>query len=227
MSDVLHCMQCHTPLAPTDTYCPHCGRLAAHVRWSLSAERQSGGAPIMVRPGGTFYVAAENLGQAPVRVEVDTSNVRGAQLQGLTVAHVEGHQTQVFAFRHCVGEELAGTLRVRSREERRQNWWERAAWRDEELRISGVVRVRPEQWLIGSEAVVFPPGVQRQRVRIWNDSEEERTFSPGTPAGYVVQQVSGDPAQAVPPGHAVDLTLQVRPRAPGMASPDREWRILP
>jgi hypothetical protein len=230
MIETFRCIQCNNPLVATDSYCAQCGRPSGCIRWTLSAARQPGVTPILLRSGESFYLVAQNVGLAQVRIELDTRHIRGARLQGMTTGYVEGRQSLAFELQHLTGEDLGGVLVARSRDALRREWWERASWRQEEFRLPGIVRVRDEKWILGSEAVVFPPGVRQQAARVWNDAERERVFYSEIPVGYralhAAQAVTKTDLK-VPAGQSLELILQALPRAQGNAAPDKEWRLGP
>src|SRR5205807_6177935 len=93
-------------------------------------------------------------------------------------------QAQRFELRHRVGEELRGSVTARSGDGPRREWWEKCGWQSGTFSLATHVHVRDEKWVIGSPTILFPPGVKRQFVRVWNDAEQERLFETEAPSGY-------------------------------------------
>src|SRR5207237_269781 len=101
--------------------------------------------------------------------------------------------------------------------------------REKEVRLALRVRVREEQWVVGSPVVLFPPGVRRQYARVWNDSDHERPFLTEAPAGYRVlcQDLAVDEKPLpVAASAGIDLCLQRIAGSPEDAA-DAEWRAGP
>ncbi len=181
-----------------------------------------------VRDGDGFYLVARNIGVASVRAEVDPTAARGLRLEGAPFRRVAPGQVQAFEFRHLAGEEILGLLRVRSDDGLREQWWERRSWRERALRLAGTVKVRAERWVVGSPAVLFPPEVRRQFVRIWNDSEVERTFQSETPADCKVTALGvplGPNPLLLSPGGSLQLAME--PVGGRTEGPLTVWRAGP
>jgi len=242
------------PPQSDDLYCVRCGRPTGFIEWTFSLSPQSGdkgsggvvgsrsnGASLhpsttpplpnvlRIRPGERFYLVVRNAGIAPVRVDIDAQRTRGVELQGAPTSYVAGGQGQAFELRHREGEPLGGVLVVRSEDGSRRNWWERRTWRAVDLRLAERVHVQEERWIIGSSAVVFPPGVRRQYVRVWNDSDQERAFHSDSPAGYRLLCYGNEVARK-PPGlgayNTQELLLEARNVGPHSAV-DEEWLAGP
>lgn len=252
MSDLSSCRRCGTPPQPDDLYCARCGCPTGFIEWVFSSAPPNGGhegvgvweygsgestptpphphtltlpVTLRIRPGEPFYLVARNVGLAPVRVELDAQRARGVQLQGARTSYVTGGQAQAFELHHRQDERLGGVLAARSEDEPRRNWWERRAWRATDLRLAERIHIQEERWLLGSPAVVFPPGVRRQYVRIWNDSGRERAFHSDSPAGYRLLCYGNEVAHKPPTvgaGNTQELLLEARHVGPHNAA-DEEW----
>lgn len=222
------CPNCSTPFQPGDAYCAACGCPSARIDLSLSSDRSLVDGVVRLRPGGRFFLAARNTGFSAARVEVDPSRAQGVSVAGIPSRRVTPGQEQSFELVHEVEHPLGGALLVRSDDGPREHWWERRGWREKEIRLALHVRVREEAWVLGSPALLFPPGVRRQVARVWNDSDHERPFLTEAPAGYRV--TSGETAVdqkplPVPVGESIEVSLR-HAGLPG-ESPDREWRAGP
>ncbi|MCC6730226.1 MAG: hypothetical protein IT208_12890 [Chthonomonadales bacterium] len=224
MTDTPACPHCAGPLAAGDFHCPRCGGPTGRIEWSLSSGREPALGPVVVRPGESFYLVASNSGEAGVRVTVDASAASGVRLTGAPSLRVDAGASQAFAFAHLVGSEPGGALTVRSEDAPRREWWERRSWRERKVRLAPHVRVRDERWVLGSATLVFPAGVRRQRLCVWNDSERPRALETQTPAGFRVTHLGtplGLTPIAAPAGECVELALEMAPDTPG--APDAQW----
>jgi hypothetical protein len=172
---------------------------------------------------------ARNVGLSPVRVEADADAARGVRLLGSPSRRVAPGQLQAYDLIHSPEEEIGGTLLVRSENGPRAEWWERRSWRSGEIRLPLHVRVREESWVVGSPAVLFPAGLRRQFVRIWNDAEGERAFRSDTPLGYrVAEQGRALGARSVPiPGRGSLLLTLEQEASLAEAAADATWRAGP
>ncbi|MGV3723833.1 MAG: hypothetical protein ACO1SX_23290, partial [Actinomycetota bacterium] len=218
---------CGRAFLPGDAFCAGCGSPAGRIEWSLGPGRA--GSPVLrVRPGGRFYVVAENRGTAAVRVEVDASQAAGVRLCSGSQRRVAPGQSQTLELEHIVGEEVRGRLTLRSEDAPRGVWWERRTWREADLPLSVRVRVRDERWVAGSPQLLFPAGAPVQYVRIWNDAESERALKVEAPAGYRVAGAELTPGGSIPaPGEgSVELALTVDALVPGSAA-DESWPLIP
>ena len=217
------CLSCSGVLVAGDSFCAECGRPTGAIEWSFSHEKQPGKGLVLIQPGERFYLVAQNIGLAPVRVEVNLQRTYGVRLQGIPKSSVGAGQTQAFELHHLEGQSLAGRLFVRSQEKRRQEWWERSRWEEQEFPLVAKVRILEERWVLGSPNLLFPPGVRRQYVRLWNDSEQERNFTSETPIGYQILNF-GNPLNQMPvgAGNSGELMAQIRPMGPRETA-DTEW----
>ena len=219
------CRVCRTPFGASDAFCAVCGNPSGQIVWSLSSVREPKGEnSILIRPGDTFYLIAANVGLSPVRVEVDTANLRGAILEGVGSGAVAAAQWLAFPLTHTVAAELGGILTLRSRDSQRKEWWQRSDWRGSELRMPHTLRVREERWILGSEAILFAPDSPYQSLRIWNDAERVREYTPDTPAGYRVRHSSNTPTLKLGAGQSAELLLQPLGKTQS-GSPDSTWRL--
>lgn len=222
------CRNCSQQLEPGDAYCCQCGQPTGAIVWSFSTREAPGRGSIAIRPGDTFYLVAQNTGTASVRVEVDSRSASGILQQPPTPMRVEPGQSHAFALRHSPEETPGGLLRACSEDGRRRDWWERRSRRELELPVARAVHVYRETWLPGSPTLLFPPGVRRQTLRVWNDAPRERTLFCAPPGGY--QVTCGDrrieEGLSAGPGVGVDLEISLLPTGPG-AAPDAEWRLEP
>src|SRR5205807_1988682 len=79
----------------------------------------------------------------------------------------------------------------------------------------------------GSPTILFPPGVKRQFVRVWNDAEQERLFETEAPSGYHLLTSFGvavdQRSPAVGAGNTLELVVEPA-GAPPDDGADREWR---
>jgi hypothetical protein len=172
-----------------------------------------------------LFVVAANQGVAPVRVELETEGLTGFQLVGGISRRVAPGSSQSYELKHVPGEEIRGALKLRSEDARRETWWQRRAWRTKDLRPARHVHLHEERWRLGTETVLFPPGVRRQSVRIWNDSDRERRLDLDAPHGYrliSIGKVAEQHALAVPPQKSADIEVQ----ALGSSNPETQWEAL-
>lgn len=228
MSSPPSCQECGLAFEPDDVFCARCGRPAGRIAWAFSADRNTESGTVWVRKGEHFYLLARNIGVAPVRAEVDASMARGLRLEGVPFRRVAPGQVQVFELHHIPESEIGGAIQVRSDDGLRARWWERRSWQERALKISGSVRVREERWVIGSPCVLLPPGVRRQFVRVWNDSELERTFVTETPPETRVMAL-GVPTGPNPLATAAGASLNfgVEPHASRAEGHLANWKLGP
>lgn len=183
---------------------------------------------VRLRPGGSFHVLARNTGLATVRVVVDDREARGIAVAGSAEVRVPPGQVQSIELKHREGAEIGGRLLLRSEDAPRRQWWERRAWREAEVPLASRIQVREERWIVGAGALVFPPGVDRQQVRVWNDADVERELRPGIPSGYRLAtgaEVVGGRSVRFPAERSAELALETEALLPGNA-PDAEWQLL-
>jgi molecular chaperone DnaK (HSP70) len=184
---------------------------------------------VRLRPGGRFQVVARNIGLATVRVVVDDRDARGLRVAGSAELRVPPGQAQMVELEHLEGAEIGGRLLLRSEDAPRREWWERRAWREAEVPLASRVQVREERWIAGASALVFPPGVERQQVRVWNDADVERELRPDIPSGYRLAtgaEVVGGRSVRFPAERSAELALETEALLPGNV-PDAEWQLLP
>ena len=199
MASALLCTFCNSPLEGDDRFCMRCGQTTAQIQWSSSLTSRPGSGAVVLPPSGAFYLVAQNTGGDSVRVRVDTSRLRGLQLVGNPEGRADRQQSVAFALRHVPDENITGFMTLSSDDGPRlhpsayapQNpWWEIRATRTQRLRAEDLVRVAVDRWIIGSPTLLFPPGVRRQYVRIWNDADQSRTFVSELPSGYRITNLT-------------------------------------
>lgn len=198
------------------------------MEWSLSPLRRAGDV-VRLRPGGSFQVVARNTGLATVRVVVEDREARGIRVSGNAERRIPPGQALEIELQHAEGADVGGRLLLRSEDAPRRDWWERREWREVEVPLASRVQVREERWIVGAGAVVYPPGVTRQALRVWNDADVERELHPGIPAGYRLAtgaEVVGGRAVRFPQEGSAELILETEPLLPGN-SPDAGWPVLP
>lgn len=206
-------------------YCAYCGRHTGEIQWSLSASPVPAPGRVAIRPGDPLYVVAENRGQAVVRVELELPPECGLVLMGAPVRSVQARRSQAFELRSPPTlEALRGVIHACSGDGPREQWWETTSRRIARLRLDGV-QVRVERWVPGAATLLFPPGVRRQYLRVWNDSLQERQLDPLPPPGYSAS-VDGESLDlhrpVVPAGASLELALE--PSTAGTGVRRAEWR---
>jgi hypothetical protein len=221
------CAHCGQALLPGDLYCPDCGQPAGRIEWSLAPAPGAPSGVIRLRPGGRFYLVARNSGVAAAPVDVDPARAQGVHLLGAARRRVNAGQAQAFELAHVPEEEIRGSLLARSEDGPRAEWWERRSWRAHDVRLTLRVVVREEQWVGGSPALLFPPGVRRQYARVWNDAETERSLETESPAGYLVT-CGGEAGRPLPvaAGGSVELAVASAGAGPERAA-DTQWHPFP
>ena len=238
MTPARPCPICGAPLEPDDRFCPLCGQTTGRILWSSSLTAQPGDGITILPAGETLYIVANNVGGDAVPVRIDTTRLRGLSPVGRTEARAEPRQTVAFALQHQPDTTPAGIVALISEDGPRphpaaQNpnghWWERRAERQEQWRAQEFVRVAADSWVVGSPTLLFPPGVRRQYVRVWNDSDRARAFASDVPMGYKITNVTMPIEKKAPdlsPRGSVELVaeaLLVR----GPQEVDREWLAGP
>ena len=234
MTPALLCNFCETPLEDDDRFCTRCGQTTAQIRWSSSLDSRPGVGLVVLPPDGTFYLVAHNIGNDAVRVRIDTTRLRGVRLAGKQEARVDRRLTAAFAFQHVPEESLGGSVTLSSDDgprprpsalEPHRPWWVFHAERPQRLRVDEFVRVAADRWIVGSSPLLFPPGVRRQYVRIWNDADRERSFDSEVPAGYRLTNVTvpiDKTAPAVFAHGTIELSAEALPDRIAKRA-DREW----
>jgi molecular chaperone DnaK (HSP70) len=199
MTSASLCTFCENPLEGEDRFCTQCGQTTAQIQWSSSLDSRPGPGAVVLPPNGAFYLVAQNRGSDSIRVRVDAARLRGLSLIGNAEARADGRQTVAFALRHIPDENITGFATVWSDDgprphpsahEPQSPWWEVRAARQQRLRAEELVRIAVDRWIIGSPVLLFPPGVRRQYLRIWNDADQARDFVSEVPAGYRVTNLT-------------------------------------
>lgn len=189
------CSACKSPLQAEERFCSQCGQSTARIYWYSSPDPQPREGASAITDGGLFYLVARNAGTDAARVFVDAARLRGLQLVGSSEAWIERGQSAAFALQHTSGEPVGGVVLMQSEDGPRPrpsfkdpqaSWWQPRGLRQQQYRAQNIVRVVKDHWVIGADSVLFPPGVRKQQVRIWNDSEKSRVFDTDIPAGYRV-----------------------------------------
>ncbi len=234
------CAYCQSPLESDHRFCSKCGQTTGQILWSSSLNRGPAVGRIDLRPEGALYLVANNVGSDAVRIRIDTSRLRGLLLVNSSEARAEPHQAVAFELRHQANESVGGTVDLFSEDGQRPRpsiqepqarWWQPRAERHTPLRAQDFVRLVEDLWIIGSPCLLFPPGVRRQFVRVWNDADRARSFSSQVPAGYRITNITVPLEKKAPELFAQDaagLTLMVESlpdRGPGGA--DAEWLAGP
>jgi len=178
------------PFQEGDRYCAYCGRPASIIDWYVSATRRPCREEIVLPPGGRFYLLAHNRGTAAVNVSVDLTRARGLKLLGVDQRKAAPGAYVIYEIEHRADQLIGGSIVVRSHDavRDRERWWEKSGWNEQAFYVAEYIRLlsHRERWIIGSPTVLFPPGVRKQYVRIWNDADKQRIFSSDVPAGYSV-----------------------------------------
>lgn len=199
MTPALICTSCENPLEGDDRFCTQCGQTTAQIQWSSSLDSRPGPGAVVLPPNGAFYLVARNSGSDSIRVRVDTTRLRGLRLIGDAEVRADRQQAVAFALRHLPDENISGFVTVWSDDgprphpsahEPQSPWWAVHAARQQRLHAEELVRIAVDRWIIGSAALLFPPGVRRQYVRIWNDADQGRSFVSDVPAGYRITNVT-------------------------------------
>ncbi len=199
MMPALQCVYCEKPLEAEDRFCTQCGQTTAQIRWSSSLDARPGTGTVVLPPSGSLSLVAENTGGYAIRVRVDTARLRGLRLIGNAEAHADRRQSVAFALRHVPEETISGFVVLwsddghrphPSAQEPQSPWWEVCAARQKRLRAQEFVRIVADRWILGSPNLLFPPGVRKQYVRIWNDAEQNRSFVSDVPGGYRITNLT-------------------------------------
>jgi molecular chaperone DnaK (HSP70) len=232
------CAVCKSPLKPEDRFCTQCGQTTARIYWYSSPDNQPREGASAIPEGGVFYLVAQNTGNDVARVAVDPARLRGLRLVGSFEAWVERRQSVAFGLQHIEGEPVGGVVTMMSEDgprprpsarEPQAHWWEPRGMRQQQYRAQTIVRIVNDRWVVGAPNVLFPPGVRRQYMRIWNDSERVRTFDTDIPAGYqVIHQITDVDKKApeLPANSSVELIVEaISERA--IKDSDSNWLIGP
>ena len=238
MTPALTCTFCENALEGEDRYCTRCGQTTAQIRWSSSLDSRPGGGTVVLPPDGAFYLVAQNRGGDAARVRVDMTRLRGLRLVGKAEARVDRQQSVAFALQHLPEESLGGFVTLVSDDGPRprpsmldpdSHWWEFHAERQQRQRVDELVRVVVDRWIVGSSSLLFPPGVRRQYVRIWNDADKTRSFESDVPAGYRLTNVTLPIDRKAPDVFAqgtIELVAEALPDRIARGA-DREWPAGP
>ena len=108
-------------------------------------------------------------------------------------------------------------------------WWEVRATRQKRLRAEELVRIAADRWILGCSNLLFPPGVRKQYVRIWNDADQGRLFVSDVPAGYRITNLTLPIDKKVPEVFAqgqIELIVEA-PLEHLAKGADREWLAGP
>ena len=193
------CTLCENSLEEDDRFCTRCGQTTAQIRWSSSLDTRPGSGAVVLPQSGAFYLVAQNTGGDSIRVRVDTTRLRGLSLIGNAEARADRRQSVTFALRYLPEESIGGFVTLWSDDAPRphpsahepQNpWWEVRMPRQQRLRAEDLVRVAVARWIVGSTSLLFPPGVRRQYLRIWNDADQQRSFVSDVPTGYRITNLT-------------------------------------
>jgi molecular chaperone DnaK (HSP70) len=199
MTPARNCIACKNLLESGDRFCTQCGQTTAQIQWSASLETRPGSGAVVLPATGAFYLVAHNTGEDSVRVRIDTTRLRGLHLVGHAEGRADSRQSLAFALRHLPEENIGGFVTLWSDDgprlhpsahEPQNPWWEVRASRQQRLRAEELVRVVADRWILGSPNLLFPPGVRKQYTRVWNDSEQARSFVAEVPAGYRITNVT-------------------------------------
>lgn len=199
MTPALICTFCDNLLEGDDRFCTQCGQTTAQIQWSSSLDTQPGSGAVVLPPSGACYLVARNTGGDSVRVRVDTTRLRGLRLVGNAEARADRRQSVAFALRHVPDENISGFVTLSSDDgprvhpsahEPQNPWWEVRATRTQRLRAEELVRIAVDRWILGSPTLLFPPGVRKQYVRIWNDADQGRSFVSDMPSGYRITNLT-------------------------------------
>jgi len=230
MNMLVPCPHCKNQLSDDSKFCPYCGKPSGKIDGFITS--QNGGLPaehrVVIPPGGDFYLIVRNNGLAPVSVSVDSSSLMGAKLIGARGGTVQPQNRLSFIFHHDANARLGGSITVISDDGKRKHWWERKSKREEKIRPGDFIAIEKEQWIIGCRNIVFPPGVRRQAIRIWNDSKKMRQFETISPVGYSIHSygfdVSKNP-QSINPGGTLDVKISSILNT--QIQPDKSWEAGP
>lgn len=237
-SSVPVCALCKSPLQPQDRFCTQCGQTTARVYWYSSPDNQPREGASAIPEGGTFYLVAQNAGNDVARVSVDPARLRGLRLVGSYEAWVERRQSVAFGLQHVEGEPVGGVVTMFSEDgprprpsprEPEAHWWEPRGMRQQQYRAQTIVRIVNDRWIVGAPNIIFPPGVRRQFLRVWNDAERARTFDTDIPAGYQVMNQNTDVDKRAPEllaNSSLELVVEaISERA--VKDADSDWMIGP
>lgn len=214
------CSICKAGLMIDDRFCPQCGQTTARIFWYSSPDVQPREGASAIPDSGTFYLVAQNSGNDVARVFVDGSRLKALTLVGPSEAWVERRQTAAFALQHTGGEVVGGVVVMQSEDGPRPRvsarepdapWWQTRGLRQQQYRAQTIVRIVNDRWLGGAHTLLFPPGVRKQYLRIWNDSDRARTFDTDVPVGYKVTLDQLDIDRKSPelgPHTSAELTVQ-------------------
>ncbi len=232
------CAVCKYPLQIEDRFCTQCGQTTARIYWYSSPDNQPREGASAIPESGVFYLVAQNTGNDVARVAVDPTRLRGLRLVGGFEAWVERRQSVAFGLQHIEGEPVGGVVTMMSEDGPRPrpslrdpqaHWWEPRGMRQQQYRAQTIVRIVNDRWVVGAPNVLFPPGVRRQYMRIWNDSERARTFDTDIPAGYQVMHGTTNVdkrAPELPANSSVELIVEaISERA--IKESDSNWMIGP
>ena len=199
MTPALICTFCQNSLEGEDRFCTQCGQTTALIQWSSSLDTRPGTGAVVLPPSGAFFLVAQNTGGDSVRVRVDATRLRGLRLIGNAEARADRQQPAAFALRHVPDENISGFVTLWSDDgprlhpsahEPQSPWWEFHAERQKRLRAEELVRIAADLWILGSPSLLFPPGVRRQYLRIWNDADQGRVFVSDVPSGYRITNLT-------------------------------------
>ncbi len=232
------CSNCKQSLDSNDRFCTQCGQSTARIYWYSSVDNQPRAGCSAIPDGGTFYLVAQNTGNDAARVTIDVSRIRGLKLLGSNEAWVEKKQSIAFAMEHLKGHPVGGVVTMQTEDgerpraslrEPQAHWWEPRGMRSHQYRAQTIVRILHDRWVVGTPALVFPPGVRRQRIRIWNDCEQKRVFDTDIPAGYKILNGAID-VDSKAPEIAEAGTLELQAEAVServLQQPDTLWKAGP
>ncbi len=238
MTPALTCTFCENALEGDDRYCVRCGQTTAQIRWSSSLDSRPGTGAVVLPPDGTFYLVAHNSGSDAVNVRVDVTRLHGLRLVGKTAARVDRQQSVAFALQPLPQESLSGFITLVSDDGPRPHpsalapqspWWEFHAEREQRLRANELVRVVVDRWIVGSATLLFPPGVRRQYVRLWNDADQVRSFDSDVPTGYRLTNVTLPIDRKAPEVFAhgtIEIVAEALPERVAKGA-DQEWSAGP
>lgn len=188
------------------------------ITWELSQDGVTPSQePVRVAEDQPFFLLAKNTEAAHnVLAEVDLSAARNVSLAGAERHAIAPGATERFTLKLTYAY-ARGALILKSEDGMRANWWERREWRSSRLPLAGRVLQTRERWLPGTETLLFPPGVRRQTLTIWNDAAAARELTLDSPEGYRALVGQFAPALkplSVPGGESAELTLEILPRVP-------------
>src|SRR5579871_1057591 len=220
-------------------FCSKCGRHTSHIQWRLVYGDQSRLIPddrpkekerYAVQPGDTVTLRASNLKPVPAKVMVDMAALQGFEyVDYQSWVEVTLDQPMDFVLKYTATDTiLGGDLKIISDNGPRdpQRWDIVTTPLIQSIPIQQWLMIRQQRWVASTQdKIYFCPGVNRQRVQFWNDSDIDRTLHWVRPYGYQItpladSQLSKSTEEiSVKAGQTVTLEVIRLPEAAENAQP--------